>query len=697
MVRVCIVGALLSAVVGPVWGEVSINEIMYNSPGSPDVEYVELVNHGPNPVDLAGWTLLDADDAHTPCQLAGTLQPGDYVVVPGLLDEFTATYPGLTNVNPNPFDSPTPGVGFALGNTSDQVRLFDDGGTLVDAVTYADAGAWPVEADGDGPSLELLNPFLDNDLPSSWAASVGGPPGGTPGAENSVFIADLAPLIGSVARDLPLPGAGDTVTVTAQVADDIALSTVELFVDLGGGFVPRRTFDDGAHGDGEPGDGVYGAFIEAQPDGSLVRYYILATDSSAQATSSPADAPTSYLAYTVGHVPPSLEIHEIVASNQNGLTDGAGDTDDWVELGNVGPVPVDLTGMFLSGAFAESRAWELPSTTLEPGERVILWCDDETVEGPFHASFTLPREGGEIALFDTVDHGNVMIRGLRYGPQGTDIPFGFAPEDADAPEYLATATPGLGNTGIAPFSPVCINEFFTTSQVGVPDWIELYNRSGVTVNIGGWHLSDDLRDPQKYTILAGTMLGAGEFLVFDETTLGFSLRADGSEEIVLTAADGATGQDFFDYGPQLDDISQGRLPDGSPNWHYFSAWTQNGGNSCDPGPPPPDPVDGVRFTAPATLTWDALEDAEAYDVLEGSLEALRAGGGSFTTAVTGCAENNGQDLESWAGASPSPGQGVFYLVRGVTFSCGFGTYDSGSGAQVAPRDASIAAAVPTCP
>jgi hypothetical protein len=84
---------------------VVINEVMYNTPGSPDVEYVELLNTGPGPVNLSGWYLLDDDDAHTPCVLTGTLQEGQYLVVVGRFDLFNPTYPGVTGVNPSAFDS----------------------------------------------------------------------------------------------------------------------------------------------------------------------------------------------------------------------------------------------------------------------------------------------------------------------------------------------------------------------------------------------------------------------------------------------------------------------------------------------------------------------------------------------------------------------------------------------------------------
>jgi hypothetical protein len=51
-------------------------------------------------------------------------------------------------------------------------------------VRYDDVAPWPTEPDGDGPSLELLDPSLDNALATSWAASIA--PHGTPGEANSL-------------------------------------------------------------------------------------------------------------------------------------------------------------------------------------------------------------------------------------------------------------------------------------------------------------------------------------------------------------------------------------------------------------------------------------------------------------------------------------------------------------------------------
>jgi hypothetical protein len=92
------------------------------------------------------------------------------------MDLFSSSYPDINNVI-GPFD-------FSLSGGGDQVRIFDNAGVLIDSVQYDDIDPWPVEPDGNGPTLELINPTLDNLLSESWAASTDN---GTPGVQNSTY------------------------------------------------------------------------------------------------------------------------------------------------------------------------------------------------------------------------------------------------------------------------------------------------------------------------------------------------------------------------------------------------------------------------------------------------------------------------------------------------------------------------------
>jgi len=88
---------------------------------------------------------------------------------------------------------------FKLKNDGELIRLFDNEYELIDSVRFNDVEPWPLEADGDGPTLELMNPHFDNALSSSWAASDNH---GTPGSENSTYITqDCAGIWGGTAEE----------------------------------------------------------------------------------------------------------------------------------------------------------------------------------------------------------------------------------------------------------------------------------------------------------------------------------------------------------------------------------------------------------------------------------------------------------------------------------------------------------------
>jgi hypothetical protein len=83
--------------------------------------------------------------------------------------------------------------GFAGGG--ELLRLFAPNGLLIDTVHYDDVLPWPTEPDGNGPTLELRNPFLDNAIAQNWIACDGH---GTPGKTNCVMpgLSDIPEISG---------------------------------------------------------------------------------------------------------------------------------------------------------------------------------------------------------------------------------------------------------------------------------------------------------------------------------------------------------------------------------------------------------------------------------------------------------------------------------------------------------------------
>ncbi|MCX5682964.1 MAG: CotH kinase family protein, partial [Planctomycetota bacterium] len=154
---------------------------------------------------------------------------------------------------------------------------------------------WSGATDGGGKSLELINALFTNESGQNWAASI--PTNGTPGAVNSVAASDIAPLILDVKHLPAIPRSIDPVTVTASILDELGTSaTVKLYWRLDGAttFTASTMLDDGAHGDGLAGDGVYGAVIPAQGDKAIVEFYLQAQDPGGKTRTWPAPTQGGY-------------------------------------------------------------------------------------------------------------------------------------------------------------------------------------------------------------------------------------------------------------------------------------------------------------------------------------------------------------------------------------------------------------------
>ena len=146
------------------WGVASaavvINEIHYDPLDRTEhIEFVELYNSGPDAVDISSWHFTEGISFTFP---AGSWIPADgYVVVAqdpaAVLAKFGVTAYG-------------PYTG-RLSNEGENVELRDAADARVDAVDYGVGFPWPTAPNGDGSSMELIHPSLDNNLGGSWRCS----------------------------------------------------------------------------------------------------------------------------------------------------------------------------------------------------------------------------------------------------------------------------------------------------------------------------------------------------------------------------------------------------------------------------------------------------------------------------------------------------------------------------------------------
>lgn len=147
-----------------------------------DFEFIELMNISPvETVNLSGCAF---DTGITYTFSAGTvLAPGYRLVLPRRAAAFAVRHPGVP-VAGEYFDPADP-TGNQLSNGGERVTLLGASGEVIKSFVYDDVWPWPVEADGAGRSLVLINPRSnpDHNLALNWRSSSGS--GGNPGTTDA--------------------------------------------------------------------------------------------------------------------------------------------------------------------------------------------------------------------------------------------------------------------------------------------------------------------------------------------------------------------------------------------------------------------------------------------------------------------------------------------------------------------------------
>lgn len=183
------------------------------------------------------------------------------------------------------------------------------------------------------------------------------------------------------------------------------------------------------------------------------------------------------------------------------------------------------------------------------------------------------------------------------GPDGSGYslerrtPPGLGSDRANWQVGILGGSPGTANLSAPIEEPdLFINEFTASNDSTCAtdvDWIEIYNPLEQSVDIGGFYLTDNLDNPNKWEIPQNTSIAAGGFVLLyaDGTDTGnhtnFQLSNAG-ESIGLYSREGLV-IDSITFGSQETDVSSGRQPDGSDAWFYFDDPTCGATNGMDTG------------------------------------------------------------------------------------------------------------------
>jgi hypothetical protein len=202
--------------------QVVINEIHHSpDPKQERVEFVELYNRGTNAVDLGNWKLSGGVKFTIPTNTV--MAVGGYLVLaedPAALKAKYGTAGAL-----GPWEG-------SLNGDGEKLTLRDAGGNRVNEVDYQLGFPWPIVGSAPGPSIELINPDLDNSLGGNWRASASGSApsqvGPTPGQRNRAFALNAPPSLRQVSHSPTQPTPGTAVTVSARVTDPDGVAAVAL-------------------------------------------------------------------------------------------------------------------------------------------------------------------------------------------------------------------------------------------------------------------------------------------------------------------------------------------------------------------------------------------------------------------------------------------------------------------------------------
>lgn len=138
-----------------------------------------------------------------------------------------------------------------------------------------------------------------------------------------------------------------------------------------------------------------------------------------------------------------LRINEVMPYNTATRADSDGEFNDWFELYNSGPAPLNLSECSVSDDTGNPWQWRFPDIVLAPGAHLLVWASGKNRMGDeLHTNFRLSAGGELLMLSDAF--GRELDR-VTWGALPSDVSYGCLPDGATTRVFFAAATPGTTN------------------------------------------------------------------------------------------------------------------------------------------------------------------------------------------------------------------------------------------------------------
>lgn len=258
---------------------------------------------------------------------------------------------------------------------------------------------------------------------------------------------------------------------------------------------------------------------------------------------------------------------------------------EFLELVNTSSAPVDLN----NARFSDGIDYIFPNNAqLAPGAYWVLarsatafaarygFTPDGTYSGQLNndgEQLTLIAADG--AVLAAVHYATTAPWPLAPNGFGFSLVPGNGQRDPDDGAQWRASRDRHGSPGQpdpTPTTPrIVINEILAHTDLPQVDSVELFNPTEAGVDLAGWYMTDDRREPTKFRFGAESTIAPGGYLVVTADALGFAFSELG-EEVALIAADSAgewTGYDHtVVFAASPNGVSFGRHTTSTGAVHY---------------------------------------------------------------------------------------------------------------------------------
>ncbi|MBN8704299.1 MAG: CotH kinase family protein [Bacteroidetes bacterium] len=266
-------------------------------------------------------------------------------------------------------------------------------------------------------------------------------------AKTQTSTTAVPPVFVRVTQNLTTVPAGGNLVITARVDAESVLNQIKVFTRQNAQWSEAGLMkDDGIFPDKVAGDREFIFILAAPSNEAFLGYYLKATDSDTRSSIYPDFAPKYPVWIPVSSGLPRLLINELQADNSSTFSDEAGQFDDWVELINADIIPVSTNGWYLTDSRTNENQFQLPDTTLQPGEHLLVWADSDGKQGKWHANFKLAAGGEFIGLYNKTAGGYYAADTLTFPLIPTDNSFARIPDGGGDWQITDQPSPGKKTT-----------------------------------------------------------------------------------------------------------------------------------------------------------------------------------------------------------------------------------------------------------